>query len=268
MCKDLREVKLKNDPIRFHRLSRLVRSTTFRYLIIINPQKTIRKQDKTRVDKVIQILMEKYPYFRRFQGGWPIRDLMKKVLQNSAHSFKEDEKAEESASQDNSYELPPSRKGKSKVRRSKGSESDQDSDGSENASFEGDAESDAFELESGDEGAEEEHDEEVKRSTKRIKRVAPDPEDGMEELEPTTVPMKARKSAKKPRTPRTQELDSDDDYQIEGKKKPENRQSPKQKRPDIDEEDTTNDRPASKKPKKKHEQGPQESIKVLSIGHG
>ena len=44
--------------------------------------------------------MEKFEYFRRFHGGWPIRDLIKKVLQNSTSNLKKDEAAKALAEQE------------------------------------------------------------------------------------------------------------------------------------------------------------------------
>ncbi|KAJ7432373.1 hypothetical protein B0H11DRAFT_2260756 [Mycena galericulata] len=101
---------LKDDSKRFCRISRLIRSLTFRYL---NPHKTIKKQDSTRVDKLIQLAMQKYPYLRQFQGGWAVRDLIKKVLQNSVSNFNKDEAAEALAARDDEDEdLPPQKKQK------------------------------------------------------------------------------------------------------------------------------------------------------------
>ncbi|KAJ7019089.1 hypothetical protein C8F04DRAFT_1276675 [Mycena alexandri] len=63
-------------------------------ILYLNGHKTIQKQKVTRVDKVIELMIEKYPYFRHFEGGWPICDLMKKVLQNSVNALKVDDRAE------------------------------------------------------------------------------------------------------------------------------------------------------------------------------
>ncbi|KAJ7776210.1 hypothetical protein B0H16DRAFT_1449650 [Mycena metata] len=68
----IKEMRLTHNKPQYHRLSRIVRSYTLRYL---NGHKTILKQKVARVDKVIELLMEKYPYLARFDGGWPIRDL-------------------------------------------------------------------------------------------------------------------------------------------------------------------------------------------------
>ncbi|KAJ7933724.1 hypothetical protein B0H13DRAFT_2306558 [Mycena leptocephala] len=76
-----------------------MRSYTLKYL---DPHKTIKKQDSTRVDRVITLLIKKFKYFARFQSGWPIRDLMKKVLQNTVRSVKADRKAEAFAEEENS----------------------------------------------------------------------------------------------------------------------------------------------------------------------
>ncbi|KAJ7858551.1 hypothetical protein B0H13DRAFT_2356461 [Mycena leptocephala] len=90
---------LKRHKDRFCRVSRISRSYMFKYL---NPHKTIQKQDPTRVDKVIKLVMKKYTFFSRFQGGWPIRDLMKKMLQNSVNSLKADRRAEALAEEEDS----------------------------------------------------------------------------------------------------------------------------------------------------------------------
>jgi hypothetical protein len=46
--------------------------------------------------------MKKYTFFSSFQGGWPIRDLMKKMLQNSVNSLKADWRAEALAEEEDS----------------------------------------------------------------------------------------------------------------------------------------------------------------------
>ena len=46
--------------------------------------------------------MKKYTFFSHFQGGWPIRDLMKKMLQNSVNSLKADRRAEALAEEEDS----------------------------------------------------------------------------------------------------------------------------------------------------------------------
>ncbi|KAJ7903156.1 hypothetical protein B0H13DRAFT_2512289 [Mycena leptocephala] len=92
---------LKRQKDRFCRLSRISRSYMFKYL---NPHKTIQKQGPTRVDKVIKLTWYCVTYrsISHFQGGWPIRDLMKKMLQNSVNSLKADQRAEALAEEEDS----------------------------------------------------------------------------------------------------------------------------------------------------------------------
>jgi hypothetical protein len=46
--------------------------------------------------------MKKHKFFRRFQGGWPIHDLAKKILQNAVASWKSDQAAEAKAEENDS----------------------------------------------------------------------------------------------------------------------------------------------------------------------
>lgn len=56
--------------------------------------------------------MKKYTFFAQFQGGWPIHDLMKKVLQNSVNKLKADNRAEALAEEEHRDEDPPIANGK------------------------------------------------------------------------------------------------------------------------------------------------------------
>ncbi|KAJ7508159.1 hypothetical protein B0H11DRAFT_2185163 [Mycena galericulata] len=94
-----KEMRLGKNKVRFCRLSRIIRSYTLKYL---DPHKTIKKQDSTRVERLITLLMTKFKYLARFQGGWPMHDLMKKVLQNSVRSVKADREAETLAEEEDS----------------------------------------------------------------------------------------------------------------------------------------------------------------------
>ncbi|KAJ7770160.1 hypothetical protein DFH07DRAFT_953994 [Mycena maculata] len=117
---------------------------TFRYL---NPHKTIRQQDQSVVDRVIQLFMEKYTFLQRFQGGWAVRDLIKKVLQNSVNIFKKDNEAEAQATTEEDddeaedSEQPPSKKRKT-VAKTDLDDSDDNSDADDASGNDSDADED------------------------------------------------------------------------------------------------------------------------------
>ncbi|KAJ7114260.1 hypothetical protein C8R44DRAFT_740408 [Mycena epipterygia] len=169
-------LKHKNEDL--CRTSRVIRSHTFRYL---NPHKTIQKQDQTRVDMVIKLLMEKYPFLQRFQGGWAVRDLMKKTLQNSVSTFRKDEKAEALATEQRaqSDNTEPPRK-KRKIQTLPDSDASEDSDGDSDALLDYDDDSAGTEDASDD-------DEEIivrmgKKSTQKKVSKSSDAESDDEEL--------------------------------------------------------------------------------------
>ncbi|KAJ7804989.1 hypothetical protein B0H13DRAFT_2388020 [Mycena leptocephala] len=190
---------LKRQKDRFCRLSRISRSYMFKYL---SPHKTIQKQDPTRVDKVIKLVMKKYTFFSRFQGGWPIRDLMKKMLQNSVNSLKADQRAEALAEEEDSNseeQVVAAPKKKKAGGKSSKSQSDSESDDDEELDWindEGDSDLD-------DEGSDDQvvvkksdgrkstgnMNSQSNRGTKRA--VSPNPEDEDE-------PSKKKKKASRP----------------------------------------------------------------------
>ncbi|KAJ6451863.1 hypothetical protein C8R47DRAFT_1329604 [Mycena vitilis] len=147
-----RAMGLKDDKERYLRLSRIIRSYCSKYL---NGHKTLRKQDSTRVDKVIRLIMKQCKYLRRFQGGWPARDLMQKILQNSVRALKDDRAAEALAEADDtdfSADEAPLSSGKKKSvkktqkRANSSSESEASSDG-----IAGPDSDDEYESDGGDE---------------------------------------------------------------------------------------------------------------------
>ncbi|KAJ7939895.1 hypothetical protein B0H13DRAFT_2260964 [Mycena leptocephala] len=181
---------LKRQKDRFCRLSRISRSYMFKYL---NPHKTIQKQDPTRVDKVIKLTWYCVTYrsISRFQGGWPIRDLMKKMLQNSVNSLKADRRAEEDSNSEEQVVAAP--KKKSAGGKSSKSQSDSESDDDEELDWindEGDSDLD-------DEGSDDQvvvkrSDSRKSQSNRGTKRaVSPNHEDEDE-------PSKKKKKASRP----------------------------------------------------------------------
>ncbi|KAJ7679564.1 hypothetical protein DFH06DRAFT_1121247 [Mycena polygramma] len=151
-----RAMGLKDDKERFLRLSRIIRSYCSKYL---DGHKTLRKQDSTRVDKVIKHLMKQCKFLRRFQGGWPVRDLIQKVLQNSVCALKDDCAAEALAEQDDTdfsadeAPLRPQKKKsvkKTRKRANSSSESEVSSDGMAGSDSDEEYESDGGDEEDSD----------------------------------------------------------------------------------------------------------------------
>ncbi|KAJ7813193.1 hypothetical protein B0H14DRAFT_3478226 [Mycena olivaceomarginata] len=75
-------MQLTDDGARYQRLLRLVRAFANAYL---PTGKTIANQEKTRIDKLIQL------------GGWPIHAILKQYLQNTTDKFNRDLRVEKAA---------------------------------------------------------------------------------------------------------------------------------------------------------------------------
>ncbi|KAJ6529818.1 hypothetical protein B0H19DRAFT_1193307 [Mycena capillaripes] len=93
------EMRLSDDPGRYQRLLRIVRSYANQHLPI---GKTIKDQDKNRLDKLNILIQSEVKYFRRFQGGWPIRAMIKQYLQNTHDKHKRDLRLEREAEKEDS----------------------------------------------------------------------------------------------------------------------------------------------------------------------
>ncbi|KAJ7491601.1 hypothetical protein B0H11DRAFT_2191307 [Mycena galericulata] len=76
---------LTDDDTHYHRLLNLVKTYTQEYLSVLN---TISKQDRGLVDKTIALIQNDIQFFRQFEGGWPIRDIMRSYLGNEHTRFK------------------------------------------------------------------------------------------------------------------------------------------------------------------------------------
>ncbi|KAJ7080865.1 hypothetical protein C8R44DRAFT_862800 [Mycena epipterygia] len=190
---------LKNKGEEFCRISRLIRSHTFRYL---NPQKTIQKQDQTRVDMVIKL------------GGWAVRDLMTKTLQNSVNTFNKDEKAEALATEQRaqSDEAEPPRK-KRKIQSLPDSDASGESDGGSNASLGYNDESAAEEGSENDEAEEEPVLKTTKKSTKEVAKKSSERTEAESEEEDLVRKKTSTKKVKKDqkRSSKCKEIESDDE---------------------------------------------------------
>ncbi|KAJ7277812.1 hypothetical protein C8J57DRAFT_1222600 [Mycena rebaudengoi] len=66
--------------------------------ISLDVQRTISKQGHNKVNVALNLLAERAPYFRRFQGYWPAKAMMSGYLINLQARRKKDAKAEEKAS--------------------------------------------------------------------------------------------------------------------------------------------------------------------------
>ncbi|KAJ7430465.1 hypothetical protein B0H11DRAFT_2211066 [Mycena galericulata] len=76
---------LADDDTHYHRLLNVVKTYTNEYLSVLN---TISKQDRGLVDKTIALIQNDVQFFRQFEGGWPIRDIMRSYLGNEHTRFK------------------------------------------------------------------------------------------------------------------------------------------------------------------------------------
>ncbi|KAJ6506579.1 hypothetical protein C8R45DRAFT_970012 [Mycena sanguinolenta] len=89
-----KEMKLQNDSARFQRIERITRAYANWYL---PTGKTIKEQDKTKLEKLIRLLQKGIKYFQRFQGGWPIYAIVKQYLRNCNEKLRRDLRLERAA---------------------------------------------------------------------------------------------------------------------------------------------------------------------------
>ncbi|KAF8190940.1 hypothetical protein K438DRAFT_904425 [Mycena galopus ATCC 62051] len=91
------EMRLEDDPLRFRRLLRIVRAYANWYL---PTGKTILKQDKVKLDELIQLIQSNVKYFACFHGGWPIHAIIKQYLRNAGNKLRRDLALESDADKD------------------------------------------------------------------------------------------------------------------------------------------------------------------------
>ncbi|KAJ7933539.1 hypothetical protein B0H13DRAFT_1856045 [Mycena leptocephala] len=98
-----KEMRLGQKKSRYNRLMHVVRYNTNRFL---NTNKTIKDQDKSRLEKTIKKLISSgeiqkdFKYFQRFSGGWPIRAFIKQHLANTHDKYKRAVRHERAAEED------------------------------------------------------------------------------------------------------------------------------------------------------------------------
>ncbi|KAF8215695.1 hypothetical protein K438DRAFT_1748609 [Mycena galopus ATCC 62051] len=59
-----------------------------------------RYRDKTRVEKLIELIQKEIAYFRLFQGAWPIRAMIKQYLRNAGDKLRRDLRKERAVEKD------------------------------------------------------------------------------------------------------------------------------------------------------------------------
>ncbi|KAF8164489.1 hypothetical protein K438DRAFT_1775466 [Mycena galopus ATCC 62051] len=93
---NLREMKLRKDGIQFHRLElqRIVRAYANWHL---PTGKSISDQARPQLDALVQLIQKDVPYFKQFQGGWPIRAIIKQYLRNAGQKLRRDLREEPAA---------------------------------------------------------------------------------------------------------------------------------------------------------------------------
>ncbi|KAJ7017036.1 hypothetical protein C8F04DRAFT_1267404 [Mycena alexandri] len=73
------EMGLADNGDRYHRLFRMVKDHTHQFLAV---KDTISKQSKVQVDAALAQIAKAAPYFARFEGYWPARDMITSYLLN------------------------------------------------------------------------------------------------------------------------------------------------------------------------------------------
>ncbi|KAF8190194.1 hypothetical protein K438DRAFT_1935651 [Mycena galopus ATCC 62051] len=90
----------------------------------------LQRKDKTRVEKLIELIQKELAYFRLFQGAWPIRAMIKQYLRNAGDKLRRDLRKEHAAEKDDidPPEAPSSPKGAQRVDGDNVMEEDEDED--------------------------------------------------------------------------------------------------------------------------------------------
>ncbi|KAJ7042029.1 hypothetical protein C8F04DRAFT_1252502 [Mycena alexandri] len=82
---------LKDDDERYLRQNRIVKRYVQEKLSVF---KTISKQDRGQVARVISNIQKDFPFFKRFEDGWPIHDMIRVYLSNEQTRARRDVEAE------------------------------------------------------------------------------------------------------------------------------------------------------------------------------
>ncbi|KAJ7877302.1 hypothetical protein B0H13DRAFT_1893311 [Mycena leptocephala] len=136
-----KEMRLGQNKSRYNRLMHIVRYNTNRFL---NTSKTIRDQDKPRLEKTIKKIQNDFKYFQRFAGGWPIRAFIKQHLANTHDQYKRAVRHEHAAEEDDSNDWSAAAQGNGEEVDDLGSDAGCEEDG-----VAGDHEMDTMDAEDG-----------------------------------------------------------------------------------------------------------------------
>ncbi|KAJ7038614.1 hypothetical protein C8F04DRAFT_1255899 [Mycena alexandri] len=103
------EMGLAEDGERYNRLFRIVKDNTHQFRAV---KDTISKQNKVQVEAALSQIAKTAPYFARFEGYWPARDMITTYLLNMQTRRNKDLRMEREADLHDHNAKTPSRKSK------------------------------------------------------------------------------------------------------------------------------------------------------------
>ncbi|KAJ7017218.1 hypothetical protein C8F04DRAFT_1279792 [Mycena alexandri] len=103
------EMGLAEDGERYNRIFRIVKDNTHQFLAV---KDTISKQNKVQVEAALSQIAKTAPYFARFEGYWPARDMITTYLLNMQTRRNKDLRMEREADLNDHNAKTPSRKSK------------------------------------------------------------------------------------------------------------------------------------------------------------
>ncbi|KAJ7667304.1 hypothetical protein B0H17DRAFT_1142793 [Mycena rosella] len=91
------EMGLEEDDAHYNWLGRMIKQNIQVHLFISRP---LSKQEKGKVARLIALTQKKILFLRKFEGGWPIRDIVRTYLSNEQTRRRRDIEAEQAACPD------------------------------------------------------------------------------------------------------------------------------------------------------------------------
>ncbi|KAJ7688853.1 hypothetical protein B0H17DRAFT_1135391 [Mycena rosella] len=91
------EMGLEEDDAHYNRLGRMIKRNIQVHLSISKP---FSEQEKGKVARLIALTQKEIPFLRKFEGGWPIRDIVRTYLSNEQTRRRRDIEAEQAACPD------------------------------------------------------------------------------------------------------------------------------------------------------------------------
>ncbi|KAJ7029535.1 hypothetical protein C8F04DRAFT_1264801 [Mycena alexandri] len=103
---------LEDDNTRYLRINRIVKRYVHDKLAVC---KTLSDQERGQVARLVVMIQNDFPYFKKFESGWPIRDIIRVYLQNEHARARRDREAELACADNSDSALPKTSSNKTAV---------------------------------------------------------------------------------------------------------------------------------------------------------